>query len=157
MGLVYSATFAATAVTAQVDFFEYTAPADSIAIIHYITISQSTDVGDAAEEGLHILLKSGATTTGTGGTQAITIVPNEFGSPAAGGVTDTLNTTKATGGTIVTHHSEAWNIRSPWVWLPPPELRIILSPSRRFTVELATTPADSITCAGTMLIEEVGG
>jgi hypothetical protein len=157
MGLKYAIPIAATAVTAQVDFWEYTAPADAIAIIHYIEITQSTEVGDAMEEGLVVLLKRGSTTTGTGGSQAVTPAPLEFGFPAAGGVADTLNTTKATGGTIVTLHSAAWNVRAPFIYLPTPEYRIVLSPSQRFTVELGTTPADSITVQGTLIFEEIGG
>jgi hypothetical protein len=50
-----------------------------------------------------------------------------------------------------------WIIQSPYLWLPTPEFRHILSPSQRYTVELATTPADSITVSGEMLVEEIGG
>lgn len=157
MGMMYSATFSSVAVTAQQDFFEYTAPSDAIAIIHSVELTQSTDVGDAAAEGLAVLIKRGATSSGTGGTQAATPAPLEFGFAAAGGVLDLNNTTKASGGTIVTLLSSNWIIQSPWLWLPTPETRIVLSPSQRLTVELGTTPADSITCSGTMLFEEIGG
>lgn len=157
MGLMYAATFSGVAVTAQQDFFEYTAPSDAIAIIHRVVLTQSTDVGDAASEGLSILFKRGATSSGTGGTQAATPAPLEFGSPAAGGVLDLNNTTKASGGTIVTLHAENWIIQSQFEYLPTPETRIVLSPSQRFTVELATTPADSITVSGVLLVEEIGG
>lgn len=156
MGLMYSLQFTGVAVTAQQDFFEYTAPADAVAIIHSINVTQTTDYKDAEEEILSVLLKRGATTTGSGGTTP-TLQPTEFGFPAAGGVGKVNNTTKATAGTIATLHADAWNIRGPFTWLPTPEIRIVLSPSQRFTVELATTPTDSITCNGTMYIEEIGG
>jgi hypothetical protein len=118
-------------------------------------LSQSSDVGDAAEEGLSILIKSGATVSGTGGT-APTPTPNNFTDAAAGFVAEVNNTTKANTGTIVTHHAENWNIRVPYQLIVPPEMCIELTGSRRLTVELATTPADSITVSGVIYVEEFG-
>ena len=156
MGMLYSAQFNGVAVTAQQDFFELVAPADAVVVVHQVHLSQSSDVGDAAEEGLSVLFKRGATTSGSGGSTP-TPVPLEAGFAAAGSTVEANNTTKASAGTIVTLHAEAWNIRSPFLWLPPPELRIVLSPSQRFTVELGTTPADSLTVNGTLYFEEIGG
>lgn len=156
MGMLYSVNFAAVAVTAQQDYFEVTAPSDAITIIHSVELTQSTDVGDAASEGLAITFKRGATVSGTGGTTP-TPAPLEFGFAAAGGVTDVNNTTKANTGTIVTLYAGNWIIQQPFLWLPTPEMRIVLSPSQRFTVELGTTPADSITTSGTLVFEEIGG
>jgi hypothetical protein len=42
-------------------------------------------------------------------------------------------------------------------YIPTPESRIDLSPSQRLTVELLTTPLDSITMSGTIIFEEIGG
>ena len=148
--------FSASAQTAQVDFFEVTAPADAVVVIHSWWLGQITEVADAAEEQLLVLTKSGATTTGTGGTTP-TPVPLHFGDAAFGGVVDYANTTKATSGTIVTHEAHAWNVRTPLLQIYTPETRPVLSPSRRWTLELATTPADSITFNGTIIFEEVGG
>jgi hypothetical protein len=156
MGLFYSAQFNAVAATAQQDLFEIVAPADAVVVIHQIALAQSTEVGDAAEEALSILVKRGATTSGSGGS-APTPAPLEFGFPAAGSTVEVNNTTKATAGTIVTLHADVWNVRSQLLILPTPELRIVLSPSQRLTVELATTPADSITMNGTLYFEEIGG
>jgi hypothetical protein len=156
VGLMYSVVFTGVAVTAQQDFFEITAPSDAVVYIHNVVLSQSSEVGDAQEEGLSLLFKRGATTTGSGGTTP-TAVPTEFGSPASGSVCKVNNTTKATAGTITTLHSENWYIRGPFPGLPTPEIRHVLSPGQRYTVELATTPADSITVSGTLYFEEIGG
>jgi len=153
---LFAVTFTGVSVTAQQDLFELTGPTDAVTIIHQIVLSQTTEVGDAQEEGLAILLKRGQTTSGSGGTTP-TPTPLETGSAAYGGVTEVNNTTKASAGTIVTTHAEAWNVRGPWVYLPTPEARPIMGPSTRFTVELGTTPADAITMHGTLLFEEVGG
>jgi hypothetical protein len=158
MGRLYTVQFNAVTLTggAQQDLFEIVAPADAIVKIHDFNISQSSDVGDAAEEILSVLMKSGSTTTGSGGTSP-TAVPNELGDAAFGGTTKCNNTTTATGGTIVTHAPFNWNIRMPLVQIWQPETRPILSPSRRWTLELATNPADALTASGFVTFEEIGG
>ena len=156
MGRKYTVQFSGVAATVQQDLFEIVAPADGVVIVHDISISNLTEVGDAAEEMLLLQLKSGQTTSGSGGTTP-TPVPIELGDAAFGGTTEANNTTKATAGTIVTHFSETWNVRQPFLKIYTPETRPVLSPSRRATLELATTPADSITLSGTITIEEIGG
>lgn len=156
MGRMYTGIFAGVAVTAQQDFFEIVAPADSAVVLHAVYLSQETDVGDAAEEMLRVAIKSGQTTSGSGGS-APTAIPLSLGDAAFGGTVEVNNTTKASVGTIVTHHSDAFNIRTGWVYLPTPEMRKVLSPSARMTVELLTTPADSLTMNGTIVFEEIGG
>lgn len=156
MGRIYTATFADVAVTAQQDLFELVAPSDAIVLIHQLEISQLLDVGDSQEEMLSIRLKSGSTTSGSGGS-TVTPVPISAGDPAFGGTCEANNTTKASLGTIVTHYVWAWNVRMDFNKLWVPELRPILSPLRRLTVELATTPADSLTMSGVLTFEEVGG
>ena len=156
MGRMYTAQFNEVAVTAQQDFFELNAPADAVVVIHEVHLSQNTEVADAAEEQLLVLFKEGATTSGSGGTTP-TAVPRSKGDPAFGGTVEANNTTKATAGTIVTHEPHNWNIRAPFDRIFTPETRIELSPSGRFTVELAKTPADSVTISGFIVFEEVGG
>lgn len=156
MGRIYTVPFAAVAVTAQQDFFEIVAPADAVVLVHDICLTQVSEVGDAAEEGLALLMKSGSTTSGSGGS-TVTPVPKELGDAAFGGTAEANNTTKATAGTIVTHAAWNWNIRIPFEKIFTPETRPVLSPSRRWTLELATTPADSVTISGFVTIEEIGG
>jgi len=153
---MYTATFSAVDVTAQQDFFEVLAPADAVVILHAIYLSQSSDVGDSAEEMLQMAIKSGQTTGGSGGSTP-TPAPLELGDAAFGGTVEANNTTKASAGTIVTHHKEAFNIRTGLAYVPTPEARKVLSPSARMTVELLTTPADSLTMDGTIVFEEIGG
>lgn len=156
MGRMYTATFTGVAVTAQQDLFEVVAPSDAAVIIHRYGVSQSTEVGDAAEEGLSVIEKSGATTSGSGGS-SVTPAPLALGDAAFGGTCEANNTTKATTGTIVTHRAHNWNVRVPFDHVNTPEERKVLSPSARWTLELGTTPADSITMSGFVVFEEVGG
>ncbi len=157
---LYTAVFNAVAVTAQQDLFELTCATDSITVIHAVELSQSSEIGDAQEEGLNLIFKRGTnlTTSGSAGTVP-TPQPLESGSSAYGGVTEVNNTTRMAVGTgaINILRVDNWNVRMPYLWLPTPEMRPILGPSFRFGVELATTPADAITMSGTLTFEELGG
>lgn len=154
-GRQYTAQFNGVAVTVQQDLFEIVAAAAKPIYINYLLISQLTEIKDAEEEQLLVLIKSGQTTSGSGGSTPAA-VPVNVSDAAAGCTVEANNTTKASVGTIVTHHAEHWNVRMPLIWIPPPNLWIPLTGGRRGTIELATTPADSITMAGTIGLFEVG-
>lgn len=155
MGRMYSAIFSAVAVSIQQDFFEVVAPSTGVVVLHAIFLSQSSEAKDAEEEFLQVAIKSGSTTSGSGGSTP-TAIPLSLGDSAFGGSVEANNTTKASVGTIVTHHKESFNIRAGWAYIATPEMRKILSPSARMTVELMTTPADAITMDGTIYFEEIG-
>lgn len=155
MSRCYSVSFAAVAVTAQQDFFELVAAAGKPLRILGYELSQSSDVGDAAEEGLSVLLKSGSTTSGSGGSTP-TPTPNNVTDTAAGFTAEANNTTKASAGTIVTHHATNWNVRQALLVMYPEKLQPEIAGGRRATLELGTTPADSLTCSGTIWVEEFG-
>lgn len=155
MSRMYTVSFTEVAVTAAQDLFEIVAAAGKNCRIHAVVLAQITETGDAAEEELSILFKSGQTSSGSGGS-APTPVPTNVTDAAAGFTAETNNTTQASGGTIVTHHADAWNVRAGYVWIPPEKMQIELTGSRRFTVSLNGAPADSITMSGTIYVEEFG-
>lgn len=155
MGRIYTAQFNGVGVVPSQDLFEIVASSAVVIQIHELGLSQLTEVADAAEEMLLILLKSGQNAAGSGGT-APTIVKREFGDGGPVATVAANNTSKASGGTIVTHYAWHWNVRVPFQMIWTPETRPILSPSRRATVELATVAADSITMAGYLVWEEIG-
>lgn len=153
MGRVYSASFEEVAVTAVQDLFELVAPADAAVSVHSITITQSSDAGDAQAEMLPILIHRG-TATGSGGS-VVTPSPLSVGDGAFGGVVEANNTTQSVEGTFL--HAEAFNIQIGFYYLPPPEDRPIVSPSALFIVELQGAPSDELTMNGTIVFEEIGG
>ena len=155
-GRVYSAFFNDVTVTVAQDFFELNAPADAVVELLEIHISQQLEIGDAMEEMLNILVKTGATTSGSGGSTP-TAVPRQLGDPAFGGTVEANNTTKASTGTIVTHLADWWNVRIPYDKIFTPETTIILSPSARLTVELVGAPADTMDISGHIVFKEIGG
>lgn len=158
--ITHTAVFKGVAVVAQQDLFEVKASASSIIRIHGFVISQSSEVGDAQEEMLQLTCNrgTGTVTSGSGGTTA-TVTPRMRGDAAFGGVVEVNNTTKiAVGtGTLTTDlEVHTWNERVPYVWWYPPEARPLILPSDYWTLELETTPADSITMSGTIYLEQVG-
>lgn len=153
---VYACTFEGTAVTAAVDFFEL-APADDKPLeVIGLFLSQSSDVGDAAEEILRIKVIRGHTTTGTGGTQAAVPRPVNASDAAAGFTYDTLNTTIAAAGTAVDLHADAFNIRTGFgLWLPD-GAEWGCKQAEFLVVRLMAAPTDSLTMSGTMYVREQG-
>lgn len=156
IGRVYSAVFNDVTVTVAQDFFELNAPADAVVELLEVHISQQLEIGDAMEEMLNILIKTGAATSGSGGTTP-TAVPRMLGDAAFGGTVEANNTTKASTGTIVTHAARWWNVRVPFDLIFTPETTIILSPSARLTVELVGAPADTMDITGEIIFKEIGG
>jgi hypothetical protein len=156
MGRMYTASFSAVAITAIQDMFEIVAPATGIVIIHRARITQTSDVGDAAEEMLLVQHTVGYTTSGSGGSSP-TVDKHDNGDAAFAGTVEANNTTQALNGTGRSIVEEAFNIRNGYDYCPTPEERIILGPSARYVLELPAAPADSLTMSGSITFEEIGG
>lgn len=160
MGRMYVAVFKAIAITALQDLFEIAAPADAIVVIHEWELGQTTEVGDAQEEQLLVTCNRGigTVTSGSGGA-TVTPHPVEDGQAAFGGTVERNNTTIMAVGTGTLEELDAfvWNVRIGLPKTYTPETRPVISPSNRWTLELETAPADSITVTGRVVFEEIGG
>jgi len=147
---MYSLSFSEVAVTAQQDLFQLEATTVPI-VIHRVTLSQSTDVGDASAENLSILIREVTdTVTDDGGEQIL----DRNATAAFTGACAINETTELTTG-AATLHSEAWNILNSFIYLPTPEERIHVDIGNAVVVNLNTTPADSITMSGTIVFEQL--
>lgn len=157
MGRFYSASFSATSVSAAVDCFEILAATGKPFILHEVVLSQSSDYGDSAAEGLSVLIKraTGSYTSGSGGSTA-TPAKHATNDAAAGPTAETNNTTQASAGSgaLTTIRAEAFNVQAGYQYLPPPEQRLAFLPSEACVISL-TAPADAITLSGTVVFEEI--
>jgi len=158
MGRIYEVLIPFVAQTAQIDFAELTAAAEKPCKIHEIYLAQSTEVGDAAEEQLTLKLKRafGSVTSGSGGTAP---TPEADPDDAAAGLTaEVNNTTKLLvgTGTIKDNRLYGWNVRTSFHMIFTPETRPRIKGGEKKVLELTTTPADSITMGGYILVEELG-
>lgn len=159
MGQMYSAFFDAVAVTAEVDFFEFLAPADASIIIHEVHVGQETEEGDTQAEVLaYKIVRGEGATSGSGGS-TVTPTPLEAGMSASGATVETNNTTKMTagGGSITIVHADAFHVAAGLHFVPTPQARPVISGGDRLTIELAESPADSITFSAAVYYEEIGG
>lgn len=159
MGMRYSGSVSAVAVSAAQDFFELVCPADAVIVIHSIRIGQSSDFGDSAAEGLEVAFKRGVgSTSGSGGS---TPAKNalETGFAASGATLEANNTTQAVagGGSLTEILHDVFNVQIGFLYQPVPEERIVLSPGDEFYVSLDSAPGDALTMSGTMVWEEIGG
>lgn len=153
MGLIYSTSMDATAITTATDLFEGTTiTADRPIILHELQLSQTTDLQDAAEEVLRIGLYRGVT-AGSGGTAATEVAYNHSDNGSVTLVVNTGRGTASTGGTLL--EIIGWNIRVPLLWCPTPELRPRFDAGEDpFSFRLLSAPSDSVTISGTLKWEE---
>jgi hypothetical protein len=153
--VLFSAVQSAQAVTTATDLFECTPVVDRPAIIYGMTLGQTTDLGDAAEEVLMIGIYRDCT-AGSGGTAATEVNYNQaaLGAPT---MAVRMLGTASTGGTLI--DIIPWNIRIPLMWFPVPEMRLkfsnIAAEGPTSTFRLIAAPADSITLSATLYWAEL--
>lgn len=153
--VLFAGNFDAQAVTTATDMFEITPAADRPVVIYGISLLQTTDLGDAAEEVLRIGVYRDCT-AGSGGTALTEYNYNQaaIGSPTAG---VRVLGTASTGGTLI--DIIGWNIRIPLLWIPVPEMRPkfsnIAAEGPTSTFRLIAAPADSITVSGVIYWAEL--
>lgn len=154
--IIHAANFSAQAVTTATDMAEFTPVVDRPIVVYGLTLGQTTDLQDAAEEVLMVGVYRDAT-AGSGGTAATEYVYNNV----AAGVTPTCAVrqlgTASSGGTLI--DIIAWNIRVPLFWFPIPELRLkfsnIAAEGPTSTFRLIAAPADSVTISSTAMWTEI--
>ena len=151
MGRMYTVQFSSVAVSVQQDLFQVEANTVPV-IIHGVFISQSSDVGDAQAENINIRL---ARVTDVVTDDLATVQLDKGDATQLADVAINETTQLVTGIEVI--HAEAWNIALPFIWLPPPEMRVIVEVTNTFVVNLDDTPDDPLTMSGTLYFEEVGG
>ena len=150
---IFTIPFAYTG-NANVDLLELVAPTAAKWIVLGFDIGQTSDAGDANEEILLLSLKSGQTTSGSGGSAATPVPTDCVSAPGSGAAAEQANTTKASAGTILTHATYPWNVRVPTSVVLTQEQQIILPAARRMTLEIAAA-ADSLTISGQVWVQEI--
>lgn len=154
--VIYGANFSAQAVTTATDIFECTPAADRAIRIYGLSMGQSTDLSDAAEETLFIGIYRDCT-AGSGGTANTEYIYSNH----SVGATNTCATrslgTASTGGTLI--DIIPWNIRIPLLWVPIPEMRPkftnLAAEGPTSTFRLIAAPADSVTISACLYWTEI--
>jgi hypothetical protein len=154
---VYSASFENVTVSAVQDLFDI-APADDRPVeILSIVITQSSEVGDAAEEMLRLRFVRGFATAGSGGT-APTAEPHSSTDSGTGATVRVNDTSQAVVGAGTTNilRAETFNVRAGYYYTPIPEERIIVKqPDTRLVVQLMAAPTDAVSMSGTITFREL--
>lgn len=160
IGRAYAVEFHAVSVSAQQDFFYIKPAADKICVIEAVYLSNvggAADAGDAQEELYRIeFIRLPATVTVGSAGSSMTPNPTATNDTAAGFTARVNDTTVATtSGTALNLHSDGMNVRVPYVWMPPPEHRLLVANAQAVVVRLVTTPADAVTMNGTCIVREL--
>lgn len=156
MGRKYYVDLPPTAVTVAADLVELTPADDKPIRVLGMNLGQTSDTGDAQEELISLVWVRGHTTSGSGGSTS-TPRPTNPSDSASGFTTEIFNTTAASTGTTVNLARHVWNVRVP-VERPytPDEVMEATQANTTLVLRMAAAPADSLTIAGCILVEEMG-
>ena len=160
MSRIYTVSYQGTITNAggDTDLLELLPADDKPVKLRGFSLAQTSEVGDAAEEGLRVsVIRLGATVTSGSGGSSVTPTPMDSADSAAGVAAECNNTTIATtSGTSTTIEEIGWNIRSsPYEhWYPDVNFCPKAKQGEGLVVRLQTTVADDITGVLTFWIEE---
>lgn len=158
MGRIYTASFDDVSISAAQTLISVatgTAAAylEMVVAVHMVTLGQRTLTTWEAKP-LRFIRTSGSYTTSSGGS-APTPRPLNFGDPAATATCRANDTTPASGGTGVTLITDEWVLLNNYLWLPPPEDRIILAPGQSLQIYLPTATSGATSASGAITFEEL--
>jgi len=161
MGRIYAVPYTGTIATnsgAACDLIEILPADDKPIKLRGWALSQSSEVGDAAEENLRIsVVRLGATVTSGSGGSAVTPVPMDSADAAAGFAAECNNTSVATSsGTTTVIEEYGWNERNtPYEhWYPDERFCPKAKQGEALVVRRQSTLADTITAELTFWVEE---
>lgn len=159
MGRIYKIPLEPTVIgaTTPTDILELLAATAKKVQVHGWHLAQTSDVGDTEEEILHLsVMRGNASDSGSGGS---TQVPRKQDEDDAdpGLVAEVFNTTLHLPGTgsLFTIENFGWNVRLPWDFFYPPELRELVRPADFFIFRIVDGPVDDIEVVGTFWVEEI--
>ena len=159
MGRIYAVPWSGSVTNAggAADLWEFLPADDKPIKLRGFRLGQTSEVADAAEEGLRITVRRlGATVTGSNGS-SVTPVPMDSANVAAGFTAEFNGATVATSsGTDTVVEEMAWNNRmSPFeVWYPDPDFAPKAKQGEGLFIRMESTPADDFSFAGTAWVEE---
>jgi hypothetical protein len=160
MGRIYTVPFTGTYTNAggNTDLWALLAADDKPIKLRGFRLSQISEVGDAAEEGVAISIhKFSATVTNGSGGAAVTPVPMDTADAAAGFTARCNDTTVATtNGTDTVMEYVGWNERNTPCdfWYPDAQFCPKIKQGEGLIIRADTTIADDLTFYGTAWIEE---
>lgn len=147
-----------TAAGTDTDLLEITPADDKPVRLLGFLVSQTSEVGDAAEEGvrLSIIILPATFTSGSGGS-APTPQPLDSADTAAGFTAEVNNTTVGTtSGTARTLMEAGWNERNtPYEFWFPPNCLPVVKGAEGLVIRAQTTIADDMSVACTFWLEEM--
>jgi hypothetical protein len=156
---VYSVILPATATASAIDWFELICGSTVAIALLGLSIGQTTELGDTAEEQIDYYIKRGAGsyTSGSGGNTGVARSPISPGDAAATFTAESANTTRiAVGtGTLVTLHNDTFNVRTGEKVFWTPETAPRAGPSQALAIGLTGAPADSVTWVATAYVGEL--
>jgi hypothetical protein len=161
MGRMYTVTFDGQTIAnadGDYDWFEVSPADDKPVRLWGLYMSQTSDLGDAAEEILTWQVIRGHATSGSGAPVTPSAEPLNPSTAAEGFAVEVLNDVVATTGTPIDLHSGGWNVRIPLeFWWTPETTPYASQGQTTILIRQLDTAADDLTgVSGTLYVEELG-
>ena len=156
MGRMYTCVFATGNLSASIELFTLTPPANAIVVIHEINISQP--VLEISEQMTMALYRARPTVTPpTGGTVEASAKVGGLLDASASSVVKSEHTSYMSSSTSIDLLRQAnENILNGWHWVFTPETRIIVPPTTLFACDLESVPSQPIAFNVEIVFEEIG-
>jgi len=156
-GRLYTVTIGTpTATSAALDVFEFRNTAASLIELVALELWQETILTDANEFIARVNIIRGIGFTSGSGGETPTPAPVVHSDVAASFGADARNTTQAATG-LTTMHSGGWNLRGPYLWVPPEDCRIQAPAGATNGIIVAINdPGTSVVVGGTAYVKEYG-
>lgn len=153
-GRMYSVNFSDVAVSAAQDLINITATANMAFKVHRIELGQRSLTAWEAKP-VQLRRNPATLTAGAGGT-VVTPRPLTNGDAAAT-VTARANdtTSQTTSGTQAILLARDWEFLNGFLVVYTPDERPVIAPSQGLALTLTTAPSGSMTCSGSIIIEEL--
>lgn len=153
-------SFDLTAADTDMELLYLKPAADKPIRLRGIRLSQSSEVGDAQEEGLRfsVIALPATVTVGSGGSAVTPVDTDRRANTTAGFTARVHDTTLATtSGSAVTKEEFGWNVRNtPFeLWWPDDKYAPCVANAEALVVRCQTTVADTITVQITAWVEEL--
>ena len=164
MGRIYAVPLSGTITNAggNTDIFSLQAASNKPILLRGFKLGQTSEVGDAAEEGLRVTVKRmpATWTVGSGGSSVTAAAPLNSSANTVWSFTARVNDTTVgtTSSTAQVLDEVGWNERNTplEIWYPDRDFCPGAINGQGLVVCLETTPADDFSFTGVAIVEEMG-
>jgi|WetSurMetagenome_2_1015567.scaffolds.fasta_scaffold58348_2 hypothetical protein len=157
MARVFTVVFEKVSVSAAQDLVGIYTGANAAIKVHSFEVGMDAAAPNAQNLSITLRRMSGTITPGSGGatpTPSPTL-PNSASPQINSAHTNDTTQATQTGGSSLKLHAGVVNLLNGYVYMPPPDDRVVIAPNQALIVSLDTSPGAATSLTGTLVYEEL--